>query len=407
MYRVMLDIKSQFPFFTNHPDVVYLDSAATTQKPSIVIDALTDFYTNDNANAGRSSYSLASKLATQIEHIRADVQRFIGAYDAQEILFTAGATDSLNKVAYSLGMNYLQDNDEILYCPYDHKSFVLPWLNVQKLLKDKGIHIRMVPFEMTKMGSIDREDLFSKITAKTKVINATHVHNIYGADSDIDQIKKHIGDKDIIINVDASQSVGHIPVNVQELGADTLSFSGHKMFAGQGIGVLYINQRLQQFIPPVFVGGGNGTTLKGDDIEINNFTQAYEAGTQNYAGIITLGKAIEFIEKVGIEKIHTHLAELTQYLLNQLRQIKGIEFAYGPYYWSCSDGMGIVSFKIDKISPEELGFILAEKGILVRTGDHCISTHDEFNDTIRVSMHIYNTKEDIDKLQDVLEKIVG
>ncbi|MGB0757378.1 MAG: aminotransferase class V-fold PLP-dependent enzyme [Patescibacteria group bacterium] len=401
----MLDIKSQFPFFSKHPDVVYLDSAATTQKPSSVIDALTEFYTSHNANAGRSSYALANKLTKQIEQIRTKAQHFINAQDCQEIIFTTGATDSFNKMAYSLGTNYLQDGDEILYCPYDHKSFVLPWFNVQKLLKNKGVNIKLVSFNVTKMGSIDRNDLFSKITPQTKIINATHVHNIYGADSDIDEIKKHIGDQDIIINVDAAQSIGHIPVDVQKLGADILSFSGHKMFASQGIGVLYIAKHLQQFTPPVFTGGGNGITLKNENIEISNFVQSYEAGTQNYAGIITLGKAIDFIENIGIEKIHAHLSELTQYLLEKLKQLHNIEFVYGPYYWNCYDGMGIMSFKINGISPNELGFILAEQGILVRTGDHCISTHDEFDNTIRVSMHIYNTKNDVDTLVQALEKV--
>lgn len=403
----MLNIKSQFPFFAAHPDAIYLDSAATTQKPKIVIDSVAEFYSQDNANAGRSSYPLANRLTKQVEQTRIDVQHFINAYDNQEIIFTAGATDSFNKIAYSLGMNYLQDNDEILYCPYDHKSFVLPWFNIQKLLKDKGVRIKLVPFGVTKTGSVDREDVFSKMTSRTKIINVTHIHNIYGEESHINEIKKHIGDSNIIINVDASQSVGHIPVNVQHLGADILSFSGHKMFAAQGIGVVYINKCLQRLIPPVFVGGGNGAVLKNETIEMSNFIQSYESGTQNYAGIITLGKAIEFIEEMGIENIHQHTALLTQHLLNKIRQIDGIEFAYGAYYSSCIDGVGIVSFKIDKISSNEIGFILAEKGIMVRTGDHCISTHDEFEDTIRVSMHIYNTKEDIDTLHSTLKQIVA
>lgn len=403
----MLNIKSQFPFFTENPGLVYLDSAATTQKPKVVIDALTDFYTKHNVNAGRSSYPLANRLTKQIEEIRGQVQRFISAEDKQEIIFTSGATDSFNKIAYSLGINYLQDGGEILYCPNDHKSFVLPWFNVQKILKNMGKNIKLVPFKINKMGSIDRDDLFSKITPKTKIINATHVNNIYGADSYIDKIREHIGDKSILIHVDATQSIGHMPVDVQKLGADILSFSGHKMLASQGVGVTYISKRLHQFTPPVFMGGGNGVKLKDEKIEITDLTQSYEAGTQNYAGIITLGKAIEFINEIGIEEIHAHLSELTQYLLGELRQLNGIEFVYGPHYWSCADGVGILSFKVNNLSSSEVGFILAENGILVRTGDHCISTHDEFDETIRISMHIYNTKEDVEKIVDVLRKIVN
>ena len=402
----MLNVKSQFPFFAENPNLVYLDSAATTQKPKVVIDALIDFYTRHNANAGRSSYPLANKLTKQIEKIREQIQLFVNAKDKQEIIFTSGATDSFNKVAYSLAINYLQDGDEILYCPNDHKSFVLPWFKVQKILKNMGKNVKLTPFKVNKMGSIDREDLFSKISSKTRIINTTHVQNIYGADSDIDKIKKYIGNKNIIINVDATQSIGHMPLDVQNLGADILSFSGHKMFASQGVGAVYINKRLHQFISPVFVGGGSGVILKDKKVKVTDFTQSYESGTQNYAGIITLGKAIEFIEKVGIKKIHNHLSEITQYLLDRLRQLNGIEFTYGPHYWGCADGVGILSFKVNNLSSSEAGFILADKGILVRTGDHCISAHDELEDTIRISMHIYNTKDDIDNLLDVLERIV-
>lgn len=403
----MLNVKNQFPFFTNNPDVTYLDSAATTQKPQLVLDTLMEFYTKNNANAGRSSYPIASKLTREVEEIREKVRNFINAKEKEEIIFTSGSTDGFNKVTYTLGLHYLKDGDEVLYCPQDHKSFVLPWFKVQKLLKRLGVTIRLIPFKVNKMGSIDRDDLFSKVTDKTKIINTTHIHNIYGADSDINKIRDWLGSKEVIINVDATQSVGHRLVDVQQLGADTLSFSGHKMFAIQGVGSTFISKKLHKFMEPIFVGGGNGVKLHNNEVKITNFSQAYEAGTENYAGILTMGKAIEFIEQIGIENIHIHLSELTQYLLKELRQLPKIKFVYGPNFWSCADGSGILSFKIDGLSAGEVGFILAENGILVRTGDHCISSRDEFDDTVRVSMHVYNTKDDIDKLIKVLRKITS
>ncbi len=384
-----------------------MDSAATTQKPQLVLDALTDFYTRYNTNAGRSSYPIANKLTKEVEEVREKVRKFINAKEKDEIIFTSGSTDGFNKVAYTLGLHYLKDGDEVLYCPQDHKSFVLPWFNVQKLLKKIGITINLVPFKVNKMGSIDRDDLFSKVTNKTKIINTTHIHNIYGADSDINKIRDWLGDKDILINVDATQSVGHRLVDVQQLGADTLSFSGHKMFAIQGVGATFITKKIHEFMEPVFVGGGNGVKLHDGEVKVTNFSQAYESGTQNYAGILTLGKAIEFIEQIGIENIYIHLSELTQYLLKELRELKKIVFVYGPNFWSCADGAGILSFKVDGLSASEVGFILAENGILVRTGDHCISSRDEFDDTVRVSMHVYNTTEDVDKLIIILKKMLS
>lgn len=401
----MLNVRNQFPFFANNPDVIYMDSAATTQKPQLVLDALMDFYVKNNANAGRSSYPIASKLTREVEEVREKVRNFINAKEKEEIIFTSGSTDGFNKVAYALGLHYLKDGDEILYCPQDHKSFVLPWFKVQKLLKKTGVTIRLVPFKVNKLGSIDRDDLFSKVTDKTKIINATHIHNIYGADSDINKIRDWLGDKDVIINVDATQSVGHRLVDVQQLGADILSFSGHKMFAIQGVGATFITKKLHQFMEPIFVGGGKGVKLNDGKVEIINFIQAYESGTQNYAGILTLGKAIDFIEQLGIDNIYLHLSELTQYLLQKLRKLPKIEFSYGPNFWSCADGAGILSFKVEGLSASEVGFILADNKILVRTGDHCMSSGKKHDDTVRVSLHIYNSKEDIDKLIAVLAYI--
>lgn len=400
----MLHVRNHFPFFANNPGVVYLDSASTTQKPQLVLDTLMDFYARWNTNASRSSYPMAHKLTTRVEEVREKVRRFINAGEKEEVIFTFGATDAFNKIAYALGLHYLKDGDEVLYCPQDHKSFVLPWFRVQELLKKNGVAIRLVPYRVNRMGTIDREDLFSKVTSRTKVINATHVHNVYGADSDIKKIRDGLENREILINVDATQSVGHIQVDVQELGADILSFSGHKMFAAQGVGAMFISRRLQNLLEPLFVGGGSGARLHDGAVEILQLPQAYEAGTQHYAGILTLGAAIEFVEHLGIENVHTHLLELTQYLLHKLRKLSDVEFSFGPNFWGCVDGLGILSFNLKSLPAVETGFLLSQHGILVRAGDHCVAGKPDFTNIVRVSMHVYNTTDDIDELINVLKK---
>ncbi|MGQ9847624.1 MAG: aminotransferase class V-fold PLP-dependent enzyme, partial [Bacteroidales bacterium] len=208
------NIKKEFPFFLNHPEITYLDSATTTQKPYTVLKTLADFYSKYNAGAYRSNYPLANKLSKEIEQIREKVKKFINANEKDEIIFNFGSTDGFNKVVFSLGLYYLKNNDEVIYCPYDHQSFIFPWFIIQKLLKKTGVNIRLIPVKINKLGCVDRNDLFSKITKKTKIINITHVHSVFGADNDINKIKEWIGKKDIIINVDATQSIGHLPVDV-------------------------------------------------------------------------------------------------------------------------------------------------------------------------------------------------
>lgn len=398
------DIRKQFPFFSAHPDIVYLDNAATTHKPQTVIDTINNFYKTQNANAGRGSYPLARTLANDIEHVRKQTQIFLNAKHTEEIFFTFGATDSFNKIALSISFFYLEDGDEVLYCPQDHQSFALPWVSMQRTLRRLGKTIHLIPLRVKKTGSIDRDDLYKKITKKTKVANITHVHNVYGSDNDIRDIKHHLPDT-VILNVDATQSVGHMPVDVQALGCDILSFSGHKMFASQGVGVTYIAKRLHDILHPVWIGGGDGVTLEGNDIHLNHYTRAFESGTQHYAGILSLGTAISFLESIGLETIHRHLAFLTQELVKQLREIPNIEFAYGPAYWPCYDGYGIVSFRLRSLPSTEAGFLLGEQGICVRTGTHCLANPTE--DTIRVSMHVYNTEEDIERFINTLTSLLS
>lgn len=396
-------IKAQFPFFTNNPNIIYLDSAATTQKPQRVLNVLNEFYGFNNANSGRGSYKLSSQLATKVETIRSSVADFIGA-SPQEVIFNSGASAGFNQVVMSLAFNYLKDGDEILYSEYDHKSFILPWVLIKDQLQKFGISIKLIPYKIRMTGGADIDDILSKVSSKTKVVNITHINNIFGSDSDIYKLN-HLREKGIVIHVDATQSIGHINVDVKKLGADILSFSGHKMFAAQGVGITYISKWLHDHLKSPIVGGGEAVQLKENKLVVNTFNKSFEAGTLNYAGVLSLGEAINFIQDLGIEHIHSHLIQLTQYLLTELKLLPKIKFNKGAYYWKCFDGFGIISFDIDGISNQDIGFILGEHGIYVRSGTHCSTLADDSSDSIRVSLHVYNTKEDIDILISVLKKM--
>lgn len=262
-----IKIRERFPFFKNNPEVMYFDSAATSQKPDVVIQELNNFYTKFNSNSDRGSYKLSSYLSKQVEDVRSKIANFIGS-DENEIIFTSGASEGFNKIIQALCFGYLKDGDEILYSPYDHKSFILPWFGMQKILKKFGVSIKLIPYDVRMTGGADIEDIFSKVSSRTKVISITHIHNIFGSDADIHKLKE-LREKEILIFADVTQSVGHIDVNVNNLGVDILAFSGHKMFASQGVGVLYVNKNLHDNVATASFGGGDGVVLDGDEVKIN------------------------------------------------------------------------------------------------------------------------------------------
>jgi cysteine desulfurase/selenocysteine lyase len=400
----MNNLRNQFPFFQNNPDSIYFDNASTTQKPKIVLDAMTGYYTKYCANAGRGSYTIANQVTKEIEEIREKVKNFINAKSAEEIIFTSGATASLNTVAYAWGLHNLNDGDEVLVCFEDHDSNVLPWIQVKETLAKLGKKIKIIPFKNTSAGDASIEDIVTKITKKTRLIALTHVHNVYGIRTDVEILREKI-DKNILLSLDAAQSIGHITVDVQELGIDFLSFSGHKMFASTGVGVLWINKKIHKEIHPFLVGGGVTAVQTGNRLAYKKLPYLLEGGTENLAGIISLGAAIDFINEIGTEKIHERLIMLSQYLLAKLRQLKKIEFLPGIAYSKCAVGYGTIAFNIEGITSQEAGFILNDHNIFVRTGTHCTGGGDDLNDSIRVSMHIYNTEEEIDKFIDVLKEI--
>ncbi|TCT16093.1 cysteine desulfurase/selenocysteine lyase [Natranaerovirga pectinivora] len=362
---------------------------------------------NSCANIGRGSYEWANKNHMAINDVRKKVASFINGKSINEIVFTSGATESSNLIVYSWALHNLKDGDEVLLCYTDHKSTVLPWINIKELLYKSGVTINLVPIINNSQGDYNEIDLYSKINDKTQVVVLTHIHNAYGMEMGVQEIVKKIKTikEDTVFVLDVSQSIGHIKIDTEALGIDFLYFSGHKMFAGNGVGVLWINSRLHHQIKPFFVGGNS--RFFNDEI-IRDYNKGYEmleAGTMNIPSILTLEPAIQLINEIGIEVIEGYLLELTQYLIKELKKISKVQFVSGPPLCSCVIGYGIISFKIDGVSSQDIGYILNDYGIFVRTGQHCISNEGSIDHSVRVSLQIYNTVEEIDKFISIIKII--
>ena len=396
-------IRNDFPILKSN--IVYFDSSATTQKPKQVLNEINKYYAEYCSNIGRGSYEWAKKANKQVEETRKKVAHFINANE-EEIIFTSGATESSNLIAYSYMINNLKENDEILLCQEDHKSTIFPWLNIINIMKKFNININARDILIDFEGDYKEEDLISKVNDKTKLVVLTHIHNVYGLEMDINLIVPRIRKKNpnCKIILDCSQSIGHIKVDVKKLDIDFAYFSGHKMFSETGIGICYIKKENINNLSSFKVGGGQDIQeIQTDDKSKVN--QTLEGGTQNISGIISLGAAIDYINHIGIELIEKYILYLTRYLYEKLKEVPNIEFSKGIDKCSCKIGFGIITFKINKINSSELGEILNDYGIYVRTGDFCKTT--KLEDSIRISLHIYNNNEDVDKLIKVLKYITS
>jgi len=399
--------RKNFPIFANHPDLIYFDSASTTQKPQSVVDSLLDYFTNRCANAGRASYSWSTQLTRDIEETRSKVAQFLNC-EVKNLVFTGGATDSLNTAAMSYGLANLNDGDEIMLCPQDHKSAVLPWYNVQEMLRAQGKHIQIKHFSIHEVGDYDLKSIKALLSPRTKVLAMAHIHHVYGLDMEAAKIREIIGDE-IVISLDASQSVGHTRVDSQALPVDMISFSGHKMFAAPGVGGLYINPRIEGKIKPMRLGGQSPVEITESGLEYSakSIHQLIECGTLNIPAILSLGKAVDFIDSVGVEAIEAQLSDLTVYLWQKLTALPGVVFAPGIGICRCNSGFGIISFRFEQIASLDLTFLLDAEQILVRAGDHCTQKKNEEDDYLRVSMHAYNSRAEVDQLIEVLESAIG
>ena len=395
-------IRKDFPIFLrtirDGKKLIYLDSGATSQKPQIVIDAEVDFYKLHNAAAHRGAHQLAEEATELFEESREIVAKFLGA-DAREIVFTKGATESLNLLAYSFS-NAEPDSrfaigaeHTIVVSEMEHHANLIPW---QQLAKRSGATLKW--FSVTSDGRLDESNIDSLITDKTKIVAITQQSNVLGTINNLDQIIKKAHSVGAIVIVDACQSVPHIPVDVRKLGADFLTFSGHKALGPTGVGVLWGSYELLNDLPPFLFGGSMIENVTMTDATWAEAPKKFEAGVPNMAQVVGLGAALKYLQNIGMDSVHQYEEELTSYLLTELRKIESIEIV-GPLDSSMRGG--IVSFTVEGIHPHDLGQYLDSSGIAVRTGHHCawpLTRALGVPATTRASLYLYNDHSDIDAL---------
>jgi cysteine desulfurase/selenocysteine lyase len=393
-----MDFKKDFPIFENR-DISYLDSGATSQKPQYVINAVEEFYKKFNANPHRGAYSLSIEATEQYENTREKIAKFINARNKEEIIFSKNASESLNLIAYSYGLSNLKQNDEVVLSIMEHHSNLVPWQFVTKQTNSilKYMYINN-EFELSK------EEIESKITDKTKVVGITHISNVLGTINNVKEIIKYAHKNGAIVIVDDSQSIPHTKVDVQDLDADFLVFSGHKMFAPLGIGVLYGKKELLNKMPPFLMGGDMIEYVYEQNTTYAPLPNKFEAGTQNVEGVVGLGAAIDYIESIGYETINKVEQEVTEYAVNELGKLNFIEMYVTPNKQNHSS---VISFNVKGVHPHDVASILDVNGVCIRSGNHCaqpLLRYMGMDSTCRASFSIYNTKEDVDKLVDALNK---
>lgn len=396
------DIKQDFPLLRNNPNLVYLDNSATTHKPDSVIQSVVDYYSNFNANPHRGIYKLSNESTNLYEKAREKVARFINAKYPEEIIFTKSATESLNLIAYSYGLDNLNKGDRILISASEHHSNLVIWQRISELTGAKLDYIYLNKSDEI----LSKEDIDSKITDKTKIVSMTQVSNVLGIDNTF--IIRYIRDKfNGVLIVDSTQAVAHIPIDVQDLNIDFLFFSGHKMLAEQGIGVLYGRKEILDKMTPLILGGGSVEKVYYYDSLFNEVPYRFESGTPNVAGAVSLFSAIDYIQNIGFGRIKIIDKELTEYAIQRLRELSNIEL-YGCNI-SLDNKLPIISFNIKGYESYDIAMILDLNNIAIRAGHHCcqpLLRHLRIGDSCcRISLYIYNTKEDIDKLIDVLKTI--
>ena len=386
--------REDFPMLNQ--DYIYFDNGATTFKPNKVIQSVVDYYTKYTANSHRGDYDLSQKVDYLYESTRDVVKNFIKANNSKEIIFTSGTTMSLNMIVFGFMKYFLKAGDEVLITKAEHASNVLPWLELEKEI---GIVVKYIPLDDNHKVTI--ENVKNSITKNTKVISLAYVTNVIGDVRPIKEIASLIHANDGLIVVDGAQSVPHIKTDVAYDDIDFLAFSGHKMLAPTGIGVLYAKEKYLELMKPISYGGGMNSRFESNkEVEYKELPLRLEAGTQNIAGVLGLQAAIKYIEEIGIDKIHEHEMELKNYLLTKLKEIDNIEI-----YNQESDS-GIIVFNIKNIFSEDTSRYLNHYHICVRAGNHCTKmVKDEIGikNTCRISFYLYNTKEEIDKLIEVLK----
>ena len=386
--------RDEFPILNQ--DLIYLDNGATTLKPKRVVDKMEDYYEKYTSNIHRGDYNNAIKTNEEYDNVRNIVKDFINAEDPNEIVYTSGTTESLNLAVFGFFKNKLSEGDEILISKAEHASNVLPWLALEK---EKKIKVKYIPLDENYELTLD--NLESSLTDKTKVISIAHISNVIGDIRDIEKIGKICKEKNIYFVVDAAQSVSHIPIDVVKANVSFLAFSAHKMTGPTGVGVLYGKKELLKDMQPLKYGGGMNQSFESDNSYIlKDYPIKFEAGTPPIAEVIGLGEAIKFITDIGVEKIHDHEYSLKKYLIDNLEKIPNIVL------YNKNSKSGIVTFNIKGVFSQDTSVYLNHYNIAIRAGNHCAKIlKDDLNikNTCRISIYLYNTKEEIDKVIEVLK----
>lgn len=401
MARSLNKIREEFPtlriMVNNHP-LVYLDSAATTQKPQCVIDALAHYYSTINANVHRGVHFLSETATEAYEKARRTIQQFINAKHSHECVFVRGTTEAINLVANSFGQEFVREGDEILISVMEHHSNIVPW----KLLCDR-VKARLVPIPVTQQGELDLTNFDALITSKTKLVAVMHVSNSLGTINPIKDIVRRAHAKNVPVLVDGAQALAHIPVDVQDLDCDFYAASSHKCYGPMGSGVLYGKQKWLEKMPPYQGGGEMILKVSFDHITYNQLPHKFEAGTPSVADAIGFATALDYLQQFDRQELHKYEQALYAFAMDKLQSIPGIRF-----YGQAHNKIGTISFTLDGIHPHDIGTIANEYGVAIRTGHHCTMPLMDFfgiPGTARASLAMYNNEQDIDELYKAILKV--
>lgn len=396
------DFLKDFPTLNkekNGKRISYLDSAATTQKPKVVIDAIKDYYEKINANPHRGAYELSVLATEAYDEAREKVRSFINAEQTCEIIFTKNATEAFNLLAMSYGMNFINEGDEIVISIAEHHSNLIPW---QQVAKVKGATLKYMYTDEN--GELTEEEIYSKITDKTKIVSIAHVSNTLGTINPIKKIAEYAHSKGAVVIVDGAQSVPHMKVDVRDLDADFLVIAGHKLLAPMGIGVLYGKKELLEKMPPVLFGGDMVEYVYEQETTFNVLPYKFEAGTQNVEAAVGLSKAIDYLNEIGMDNVEKIEKELISYAIEEISKLDYVKI-YGPR--DIEKRGGVLSFEIEGVHPHDVASIFDTFGVCIRAGNHCAQPLMRYlgvNATSRASIYFYNTKEDIDRLIEAIKK---
>ncbi|HVA97057.1 MAG TPA: SufS family cysteine desulfurase [Candidatus Acidoferrales bacterium] len=395
-------MKNDFPIFKTYPDLVYLDSSATSQKPQAVIDAVSQFYSSKNANIHRGIYDLSQMATDLYENTRKKAAGFIGVKDSSQIIFTTGATEALNMVAFGWAKKILQKGDIIVLSEMEHHANIVPW---QQLKKSNGVELYFLPLD--KEYRLDYKKVEDLPAQKVKLLSLSHISNVLGTVNPLEEIIPFFKKKnpEIKVCIDAAQSVPHFQLNVEQLDCDFLTFSSHKMLGPAGVGVLYARKELLEVMDPLIFGGSMITQVTKEDATWAEIPDKFEAGTRNTEGVAGFGAAIDYLHQIGFKKIQEREEAITRYALEMFGRQKDVRL-FGP---AISDNrIGVFSFAIANVHPHDVAEILNRSHIAVRTGHHCamplMKVLGVFG-TARASFYLYNTREDIDRLQEGIEEV--